>query len=821
MTGPLEWVCRAGLLGLVAASAWFYGGVEEAFQSVAAAVLAVACIVLAGLLVAGSPGVGGGGVWLALIFPLGLAAIAGLQLLGGGVPLESTGGGWTPRTLYPAETRLAFANYVATSAVVFAGVILFWRRDAFAVLLVVLVLTCVVLSVLGIGWRLMGADRLIRGEAVEGDPFARFVNRNNAAGFIQVGLASGLAWLGFLLDRRDEPEFGRRGRGLHQREEGTFLIAAIVGVAFCLAGLVGSRSRGGMLAGSVTVLIALPFLGRGRWLWRATVGASAAAAAAGLVLWLGLAGPAADRFRSLESAGVWSDSRFLHWRDALAAIRARPLWGAGAGTYLQAYPEFARYPTDTVFRHADGQFVELAVEMGLAGNAVLAAAVCSSLVVLLRVGNKRPAECVALAALLSGQATHALFDFALTLPAVSFAAGLLGGACLGRLLQREQDSSATPRAGIKARIAAAGLATAFTIGLLWAAAEHAMASAVDRTAGTAARLSKRPDLQPHDLDPMLKHFSTVLADRPDDADGQRAAAGLWVKRYELAAAERLREADPSLSREQIRWLTGLMGLHKTVNLLARSGATAGLDATRADPIVAENLLPARRRYEAAAAACPRMAAVWLPLAALAFTDPEVAPSGVEKIATESKLFPADAGVQRLAGRLAWQAGDVALASRCWRRAFDLEPDRYGRLLAELLPAVGAKDAVELTLPDQPAAALRAAVLADARGEVRIAMGEKLAGLAGSAPDGPLRARCSAMSEWFIGRSKEAETALKAAAVRYPTEAKIRADLGRLLLELGRVDDAMEALRVAVALDPDDQEVRHSWAVANRATAPDR
>ncbi len=109
-------------------------------------------------------------------------------------------------------------------------------------------------------------------------------------------------------------------------------------------------------------------------------------------------------------------------KDSVNMIRRHPLVGWGFGTFPVVYPEFRSFYSNFAVNAAHNDFVELAVETGLLGFALMIA----FLVLLYRAGargiehwRRDPRACMALAALVgcTGLLVHSLSDFNMQVPA--------------------------------------------------------------------------------------------------------------------------------------------------------------------------------------------------------------------------------------------------------------------------------------------------------------------------------------------------------------------------------------------------------------------
>jgi hypothetical protein len=221
------------------------------------------------------------------------------------------------------------------------------------------------LAVIGLG---VGVLQMMGGETSalyfyritnNGSPVGFFSNRNHEASFLLCLLPMAAAFALRFDGRFEGP------RALPSLAAALYVFVAIVGVA-------ATRSRAGVLLTGAALILSAGLAIRGGALrrhWRAGLAVGlGAAAAVGAVLLFGLA-PILDRF----SEG--GEPRFEGWPVALAAgARFLPL-GAGVGAFQTVYEsvEPLNQVSPIYFNHAHNDFLELWLETGVVGAALLAA----------------------------------------------------------------------------------------------------------------------------------------------------------------------------------------------------------------------------------------------------------------------------------------------------------------------------------------------------------------------------------------------------------------------------------------------------------------
>jgi len=238
-------------------------------------------------------------------------------------------------------------------------------------------------------------------------PFGPYVNRNHFAGYL---VMAGALALGVALEAlaRLRSEWARRRRGvlLLGESEGQAALRSAAIVMVIVAGLVASRSRGGVSAfafGALAMSVVTP----GR---RRTVLVVAGLVATG-VLWIGLGGV----ISAFEARGV-QGSRLDLWRDMLPMAKHFPLFGDGWNAFATAYPWYQTvWKTDWI-GEAHNDYLQSLLD----GGPVALALVLGIFAVALRgaLGRARHAPLeLGLFGALAGFAFHELVDFNGQIPA--------------------------------------------------------------------------------------------------------------------------------------------------------------------------------------------------------------------------------------------------------------------------------------------------------------------------------------------------------------------------------------------------------------------
>jgi O-antigen ligase len=237
--------------------------------------------------------------------------------------------------------------------------------------------------------------------------FGPYVNRNHFAGYLV--MAAPLA-VGFALEAigrlRAAWERRRHGWLLLGEAEGNAVVRWAAVVMVIVAGLLASRSRGGVSAFALAALL-LPLAARRR---RRT--ALAVALLVGLgVFWIGVGGV----LSAFETRGI-QGSRLDLWRDMVPMVPRFPVFGDGWNAFATAFPWYQTvWKTDWI-GEAHNDYLQTLIDGGLVGAALVAGLLAVVFRGALSRAARSPLDLGIFGALL-GFALHELVDFNGQIPA--------------------------------------------------------------------------------------------------------------------------------------------------------------------------------------------------------------------------------------------------------------------------------------------------------------------------------------------------------------------------------------------------------------------
>ncbi|GIW91671.1 MAG: hypothetical protein KatS3mg109_2103 [Pirellulaceae bacterium] len=499
------------------------------------------------------------------------------------------------------------------------------------------------------------------------DPFGPFVNRNNAAGCLN--MAAGMCLVGLT------------AAGLklwNDRRICQAVAVASVGViAVLAAAILRSGSRGGLLSmvvAAMAVLLALASRRARRPLLWVAAAALPLAAGVALAIWLGMDPKLWQRYQTLQRLSTYQhDARVVNWGAAYRAFLDVPITGTGFGTYRYAYQPFENRDAGQWLLHAENVFVETMLEGGLPGLALLLAGlgmVGGSFI--RKLGRMAAPEQTAAAAgglyLLVSQSAHNCMDLGAYVPANLLWGSIGLGWAYGLCTAAGRKSRASGFTPVRARWGELLVAVALAAGMFgyW---RFAPVAGLVRTIERAEE--RRETFSLDELHATIARLEDAIARYPLNAESHLAIAELYIKRW------RQESLDKGVEPNQ----ASLEMLYARAVAAVRNGDPERLSALRLDALVARDLRAAWRHIQRARRLCPLMARAHLRAGQLAWLTRDDFPEMPYfefavwcGRANPAILIPA-ASFQLMAGK---HEEARRLLSRVWR----LDPKR-GERLAEL------------------------------------------------------------------------------------------------------------------------------------------
>ncbi len=291
-----------------------------------------------------------------------------------------------------------------------------------------------------------GQQQVLFGDAGAGDNLTSFfINRNNAATFLALGLVATLALVMTRLQAHDRRDTALRALADLPRRVGPMLaITVVLGV-----GLIATGSRAGVLAGTIGAFVTfLVGFKRRAWVPQLAIGAALVVVGLSVLIF----GRSSDTlFQRLEQMEFSDEARWPVYRDTVQAILDRPVLGHGAGTFPDFFPLYhsAEVPSTGIWLQAHNTYLQTAAEIGLPAFAAAMLVILLLVVKCFRVARRR-AEPAALAAVGATVVVgiHSFFDFSLQLEAVAiiFATLLGSGVAVSSMRASREHNGDSERA---------------------------------------------------------------------------------------------------------------------------------------------------------------------------------------------------------------------------------------------------------------------------------------------------------------------------------------------------------------------------------------
>ena len=254
-------------------------------------------------------------------------------------------------------------------------------------LLTIVTINGFLLSVFGIVQRLT-SDRYHIYWSIElsaGNPFGPYVNRNNAAGYLLICLACAIGLAVILIGKKED----RGPRPIISKEipfwrqivfhfqlflsDLTPTKIATIFAAFTISlAVLATLSRGGVTALLIGSFVTLMLYGMARKpSFTGFLLLPMVFLALGVAGWIGVSESLIDRFEEVNLVEVEDNGRISHWQDTLPAVNDFGLLGSGIGSYEGVHRMYRTTPEKKIFRFAESQFVQTALEMGWLGLTLL------------------------------------------------------------------------------------------------------------------------------------------------------------------------------------------------------------------------------------------------------------------------------------------------------------------------------------------------------------------------------------------------------------------------------------------------------------------
>lgn len=848
-------IAVVGLGGCVAVSPWFFGSVQPKVQVWLLMVLGATMVPALLLAILRGPRSNLGKVSV-LTLPLILAAVVGSAQL---VPLpaelldslspngsdfwqlakvtesngsagsqsDSAGGVRYPVSLYPASTRRDLAMLgLPVGAFILASLTITTRRAQIG-LFAIIAVNGALLAIFGIVQQLTFNGKLFWSVPLRqgGEPFASFVNRNHAGGYLNMCLAASLAILVWSVTRRqpidgqdpDDLDEAYALGGVARRWTAGWL-ASLDGLSLLVialtilaaAGVVCSLSRGAILAlvcaGSVSTIVAIKMRGAKSI---AGVAALFLLIGVGLSLWLGRGELLQERLtETVTDIEMSQSSRIDHWQDVLAVCRDFWMTGSGIGTYRYVYRPYETQVASGWFFHAENQYLESFVETGVIGLLLIFSCIALATVASLRLMQWRRdpfAFAIGIAGLfaISSQAVHSFFDFGLYMPSNALLLAIMMGCCCAKVPPAEStdDMWVTPTSSFS-RLLHVGVCLFGIAWVGWGIVVTAENSGVASAIETAKEFDESVPCDPAELNQSIARLEHVLSTtQSSDADARVSLARLYVLKYRQQAYSRLISENASSEGEKkaVWQMTSPLLLNRRAHQLRRTDEVAFEELT-SQPPVSGFLRPALEQLRIASCCCPVLGKSRMRLAQLSVVAAEEFDEMAE-IQTAVRLAPNNPGVLFRCGMLDIHAGRQAPGLAKLKKSLSISTEFLDETLALLGGLVSRDQILASAIPDSPERIVEIAYRVESRG-MQVRLADRAAEMMQNFPLEPaneeyLFAAVAKMRSEFSEALRRYKTAVDLA----PENHRWRHEFATLLTEQGLLSDAHRHASICVRQMP--------------------
>ena len=523
---------------------------------------------------------------------------------------------------------------------------------------------------------------------------------------------------------------------------------------------------------------------------------------------------------SLEKL-IKDGARSKIWLADMRALGDFWVLGSGAGSHREVYPRYLTEPRPIEFRHVENGYLQVALETGLPGLALLLGGVAWCLsrcyVALRKPCSPRVYDCTtAVAAGLLVSAAHSLMDFVWFVPACMAVTTLLA-ACAMRLSQFTSEAAAKSPSWklplTRRRLAMAALALMMTAFWMVDDRSRAVMAAPHWEAHLRlARANRGTSATPDEND--VKNLEQVIAWTPNDARAHLRLAAALLARCEW------------LPRES-RSVLALS--HASVADLTAKGATAEELAAWFERVAAvhgNELAQVQRHARRAVELSPLDGEGYIYLAELSFLADEGREARSAYVDQAMHVRPYDPSVLLAAGNEAALAGDLNVAMDRWLTVFNTGADEREQLVTLL---IANRVPIELVLerfrPELEAlrvldAKYGQALSADALEPLLryyLKVGQATAGRLGEEEAAPLWAELADIHKRMAEPAKALKCLRRAAAGR-PNDYSLRFTLATRLCDEREFAEAEMHLKWCLQRHPEDEQLQSTLMVATRRRA---
>jgi len=277
--------------------------------------------------------------------------------------------GWAPLSLAPWATVQMASSLVIAGLIACQAARMAQTRSGLPILLVTIAATGVLAAVLGLVAEGSEGSKVlfVRENIFGGSVYGPFVNRNHFAQAMELTIPAAIALLAVAIRRFPD-------QGLARQKAVVSALASSVAIAVCLAALIRSSSRGGILFMFLALVITAPWwqrLKHNSRKWPVLAVSALLLGVIGSLSWTRLP-DLRERVADLVAVeGLDGNTRVDLWRGTVASWKRSPVLGSGLGTYRYVIGMDKPASGAAVLEQAHNNWLEWGATSGIAGIALL------------------------------------------------------------------------------------------------------------------------------------------------------------------------------------------------------------------------------------------------------------------------------------------------------------------------------------------------------------------------------------------------------------------------------------------------------------------
>jgi O-antigen ligase len=282
---------------------------------------------------------------------------------------------WMPLSIDVKATLTEFFRILSYAGLYVLTVQILSRRENLKKTIAAVVIFASVLSFLAILQHILSNDKIywVRRIARGASPFGPYVNRNHYAGLMEMIFPLVLSL--FLFYKPNIAYKSMRDKltqAFNLKGTNIYLLLGFAAVLIATSVFL-TLSRSGIVSLCLSLLFfGVMFLARGTDKKRGIVIIVICVLVVLSVGWFGWE-PVFERFEKVRTPqGDISELRLVIWKDSRNIIHDFPLFGTGAGSFVDIYPEYRTVHGDRIVDHAHNDYIEILSEGGVAAFAVCA-----------------------------------------------------------------------------------------------------------------------------------------------------------------------------------------------------------------------------------------------------------------------------------------------------------------------------------------------------------------------------------------------------------------------------------------------------------------